>query len=163
MRLVILPAMVEYGLPPERIIGHREVDTTKTCPGSQFDLDVVRVMSQQTTGNLAEAERWHHTQAGGLGPLIALRRVAPGSPSREELASRLGWSLEALIELESSFTVPADDQVPTFARALGVSEHQVLEAFTLVAMDFHRQRLAEASARLGALHASSPKSTRRAA
>ena len=160
-RLVILPAMVEYGLPPERIIAHREVDSTKTCPGSLFDLDVVRTMSLQTTGTLAEAERWHHTQAGAAGPLIALRRVAPGSPSREELASRLGWSLEALIELESSFTLPADDQVPSFARALGVSEHRVLEAFTLVAMDFHRQRLAEASARLGTLHAT--QRTRRAA
>jgi len=163
MRLVILPAMVEYGLPPERIIGHSEVDSTKTCPGSQFDLDVVRMMSLQSTGTLAEAERWHYTQAGGAGPLVALRRAAPGGPSREELASRLGWSLQTLTELESSFTLPADDQIPKYARALGVSEHRVLEAFALVSMAFHRQRLAEASARLGALHATSPKRTPRAA
>ena len=163
MGLVILPAIVEYGLPPERIIGHREVDSTRTCPGSQFDLDVVRIMSLQSTGTLAEAERWHHTQAAGTGPLAALRRAAPGGPSREELASRLGWSLQTLTELESSSTLAADDQIPKYARALRVSEHKVLEAFTLMAMDYHRQRLAEASARLGALQAKSPKRTRRAA
>ena len=161
--LVILPAMVEYGLSPERIIGHSEVDPTRTCPGSQFDLDVVRIMSLESTGTLAGAEQWHHAEAAGKGPLAALRRGAPGGPSREELASRMGWSLQALIELESSSALPTDDQVPEYARALHVSEHKVLEAFALAAMDYHRQRLAEASARLGVLHAKSPKRTLRAA
>ena len=155
--LVILPAMVEYGLPPERIIGHHDVDPTRSCPGSQFDLNVVRMMSLESTGTLAGVERWHHAQAAGQGPLAALRRAARGGPSREELASRVGWPGERLTELESSATLPTDEQVPDYARALGVSEHDVLEAFTLAAMDYHRQQLAEASARLGVLHAKSPK------
>jgi len=163
VELVILPAMVEYGIPPERIIGHNDADSTRTCPGSQFDLDVVRMMSMQSTGTLAGVERWHHARAAGKGPLAALRRTAPGGPSREELARRLEWSLETLTELESSSTLPTDDQIPKYARALDVSEHRVLEAFTLVAMDYHRQRLAEASARLGVLHAKAPKPTPRAA
>ena len=161
--LVILPAMVEYGLPPERIIGHSDADPTRTCPGSQFDLDIVRLMSQESTGTLAGVERWHHARAAGKGPLAALRRTAPGGPSREDLASRLGWPLQALTELESAAALPTDEQIPEYARALGVSERKVLEAFTLAAMDYHRQQLAEASARLGVLHAKSPKQTRRAA
>ena len=161
--LVILPAMVEYGLPPERIIGHNDIDATRTCPGSQFDLDVVRLMCLESPGTLAEAERWHHDQAAGMGPLATLRRGARGGPSREELAIRLGWPLQTLTDLESSATLPTNDQVPEYARALQVSERAVLEAFALAAMDHHRQKLAEASARLSVLHAKSPKSTPRAA
>jgi len=161
--LVILPAMVEYGLPPERIIGHRDIDPTRTCPGSLFDLEIVRRMSLESTGTLAGVEGWHHAQAAGKGPLAALRRAAAGGLTREDLANLLGWPLETLAELESSAALPTDEQVPEYARALGISEHQVLEAFTLAAMDYHRQRLAEASARLGVLHAQPPKHTRRAA
>jgi hypothetical protein len=163
MRLVVLPAMVEYGLPPERIIGHGDANPNKTCPGTQFDLGVVRRMALQSTGTLAGVERWHHAEAAGKGPLAALRLSAPGGVTQEELASRLGWPLHQLAELESSDALPTDDQVPEYARALGVSEHQVLEAFTLAAMQYHRQLLAEASARLGVLHAQSPKRPRRAA
>ena len=83
--------------------------------------------------------------------------------TREDLASRLGWPVYQLAELESSGALPSDEQVPEFARALGVSEHQVLEAFTLAALEYHRQQLAEASARLGVLHAQSPQRSRRAA
>src|SRR5262245_45884776 len=161
--LVILPAMVEYGLPPERIIGHRDIDANRTCPGTRFDLEIVRRMSLESTGTLAGVERWHHEQAVGKGPLAALRRAAPGGPSREELASRLEWPLHAVASLESSTALPTDDQAPEYARALGISEHRVLEAFTLAAMDYHRQQLAEASARLGVLHAQPPKRSPRAA
>lgn len=163
VELVILPAMVEYGLPPERIIGHSDIDGTRTCPGSQFDIDVVRMMSLESTGTLADVERWHQAQAAGTGPLAALRRAARGGPSREDLANRLGWPLQTLTDLESSAALPTDHLIPEYARALDVSEHRVLEAFTLAAMDYHRQKLAEASARLGVLHAKSPKRTPRAA
>ena len=47
--LVILPAMVEYGLPPERIVGHRDFNPAKTCPGTQFDLETVRRMCLPVT------------------------------------------------------------------------------------------------------------------
>jgi len=163
MQLVILPAMVEYGLPPERIVGHCDVNPNKTCPGTQFDLGVVRRMALQSTGTLAGVERWHHAEGVGKGRLAALRRSAPGGVTQEELANRLNWPLYQLAELEASGAVPHAEQVPAYARALGVSEHQVLEAFTLAAMEYHRQQLAEASARLGVLHAQSPKHPRRAA
>jgi len=49
---------------------------------------------------------------------------------------------------------------PAFAQdpeRLARFEHQVLEAFALAALDYHRQKLAEASARLGVPHTKSPK------
>jgi len=161
--LVILPAMVEYGLPPERIIGHRDANPNKTCPGLRFDLDVVRTMSLESTGTLAGVERWHQEQGAGKGPLAALRRAAGGRVTPEDLANRLEWPLEKIAELESSAALPSDDQVPQYARALGISEHRVLEAFALATLEYHRQKLAEASARLGVLHAQSPKPSPRAA
>ena len=89
-------------------------------------------MALEPTGSLAGAERWHHAEEAGYGPLVALRHAAPGEPSREELATRLGWPLDALAALESSTALPTTDQVPEYARALGVSEHEVFEAFTLI-------------------------------
>lgn len=41
---VILPWMSEYGITPERIVGHRDYNPHKTCPGTRFDLDVLRRM-----------------------------------------------------------------------------------------------------------------------
>jgi N-acetylmuramoyl-L-alanine amidase-like protein/helix-turn-helix protein len=150
--LVIVPAMVEYGIPAGRIVGHRDFNPAKSCPGTRFDLEVVRRMSMETTGTLAGVERWHHAEGAGRGPLAALRRGAPGGPSQPELAGRLGRTVTAVSQLESGEILPWDDLVPEYARALGVPEHQVLEAFALAAMDYHRQRLAEASARADLLH-----------
>jgi DNA-binding XRE family transcriptional regulator len=152
VRLVILPAMVEYGIPVERIIGHRDIRTSKTCPGTQFDLEVVRQMSQESMGTLAGAEHWHHAESAGKGPLAALRRGSPNRPTQEALAEMLGRSVPTLAQLESSTVLPTDDLVPRYAKALGVSEHDVLEAFAVAAMDYHRQKLAEASAKAGVLH-----------
>jgi hypothetical protein len=39
---VVLPWMREYGIPPERIVGHRDFNPDKTCPGTKFDLDLLR-------------------------------------------------------------------------------------------------------------------------
>jgi N-acetylmuramoyl-L-alanine amidase len=39
---VLRPWMDEYGIPPERIIAHRDYATYKTCPGSRFDMDDLR-------------------------------------------------------------------------------------------------------------------------
>lgn len=62
--LAILPAMVEYGIPPEHIIGHRDMNPAKTCPGTRFDLEVVRRMSREATGTL-------HAQSPKRGPRAA--------------------------------------------------------------------------------------------
>ena len=164
VRLVILPAMVEYGIPPERIIGHHDIRKSKTCPGTHFDLEVVRRMSQGSIGTLAGAEHWHHAESAGKGPLAALRRGSPNRPTREGLATTLGLPDAMLAQLESSAILPTDDLVPSYAQALGVSEHEVLEAFALTAMDYYRQRLAEASAKVGVLHTQKPRrAARRAA
>lgn len=44
VELVIKPAMAEYGIPPEHIVGHRDFNPAKSCPGRLFDLEVVRRM-----------------------------------------------------------------------------------------------------------------------
>lgn len=42
----------EYGIPPERIVGHREVQNTQ-CPGERLDMNVLR---RAVTQRLAETE-----------------------------------------------------------------------------------------------------------
>lgn len=44
VRRIVLPWMCEYGIPPDRIVGHRDYNPAKTCPGTQFDLDRLRQM-----------------------------------------------------------------------------------------------------------------------
>ena len=39
---ILLPWMRLFNIPPERIVGHRDYNPDKTCPGRQFDIDVVR-------------------------------------------------------------------------------------------------------------------------
>ena len=152
VRLVILPAMAEYGIPVERIIGHGDISPAKTCPGTQFNLEVVRRMSQESIGTLAGVEHWHHAESAGKGPLAALRRESPAQLTQEALARSLELAPGTIVQMESGLVLPTDEMVPAYARALGVSEHEVLEAFALAAMDYHRQRLAEASAKAGILH-----------
>jgi len=43
-RRVIVPWMREYGIAPSQIVGHRDYNPSKTCPGKLFDLDLVRRM-----------------------------------------------------------------------------------------------------------------------
>jgi hypothetical protein len=131
VRLVILPAMVEYGIPPARIIGHRDIMRAKSCPGDQFDIEVVRQMSLSSMGTLAGAEHWHHAESAGKGPLAALRRGSPAKPTQQALAGVLGVPVAEIAQLESSTILPADDLVPGYAKALEVSEHEVLEAFAV--------------------------------
>lgn len=42
---VIKPWMKEYKIPTTRIKGHRDFASYKSCPGTKFDLDVVRKMA----------------------------------------------------------------------------------------------------------------------
>jgi hypothetical protein len=42
----LLPWMAAYGIPPARIVGHRDYNPAKSCPGSRFDLDLLRRMVQ---------------------------------------------------------------------------------------------------------------------
>jgi len=42
VRRIVLPWMREFGIPPEQIVGHRDFNPEKTCPGKAFDLDLVR-------------------------------------------------------------------------------------------------------------------------
>jgi len=44
VRRVVLPWMTEFGIPPENIVGHRDFNHEKSCPGSKFDLDILRGM-----------------------------------------------------------------------------------------------------------------------
>lgn len=44
VRRVVLPWMTEFSIPPENIIGHRDFNSLKTCPGKLFDLEVLRRM-----------------------------------------------------------------------------------------------------------------------
>lgn len=46
VRRVVLPWMVEYGIPADRIVGHRDFNPAKTCPGTRFDLEQLRRMVQ---------------------------------------------------------------------------------------------------------------------
>ncbi len=41
---VILPWMIDYDISPDQIVGHRDFNPAKSCPGKMFDLDVVRRM-----------------------------------------------------------------------------------------------------------------------
>lgn len=39
---VLIPVMDRYGITPDRIVGHRDYNPHKSCPGTQFDLSVLR-------------------------------------------------------------------------------------------------------------------------
>lgn len=41
---VVLPWMTEFGIPPERIVGHRDYNPHKSCPGTKFEIEQVRRM-----------------------------------------------------------------------------------------------------------------------
>ncbi len=41
-RRIILPWMTEFSIPADRIVGHRDYNPAKSCPGTKFDLDTLR-------------------------------------------------------------------------------------------------------------------------
>lgn len=41
---ILLPWMREFGIAPDRIVGHRDFNEDKSCPGRLFDIDEVRGM-----------------------------------------------------------------------------------------------------------------------
>jgi N-acetylmuramoyl-L-alanine amidase len=82
VQLVIVPAMVEYGIPADHIIGHRDANPAKSCPGTQFDLDVVRRMAAEALKTVSG------TGQAGQGPVAVLRRVSPARPARKARPKR---------------------------------------------------------------------------
>ena len=44
VRRVLLPWMSEYGIPPERIVRHHDFNPAKSCPGTQWDMGLLRRM-----------------------------------------------------------------------------------------------------------------------
>lgn len=44
IRRVLLPWMTEFGIPPENIVGHRDYNPAKSCPGTKFDMVLLRSM-----------------------------------------------------------------------------------------------------------------------
>lgn len=46
VRRILLPWMDAYGIPPERVVGHRDYNPAKSCPGKLFDLERLRKMLQ---------------------------------------------------------------------------------------------------------------------
>jgi len=46
VKRVILPWMRMFGIGADHIVGHRDYNSGKTCPGTQFDLDALRRMVQ---------------------------------------------------------------------------------------------------------------------
>lgn len=45
VRRFLIPWMDEYGITPAHIVGHRDFNPAKTCPGLKFDLDLLRRMT----------------------------------------------------------------------------------------------------------------------
>lgn len=43
---IILPWSREYGIPPENWVGHRDFNPDKSCPGTKFDLNLLREMGR---------------------------------------------------------------------------------------------------------------------
>lgn len=41
---ILLPWMLQFGIAPDRIVGHRDFNEDKSCPGRLFDIDAVRRM-----------------------------------------------------------------------------------------------------------------------
>lgn len=41
---ILLPWMFQFSIPASRIVGHRDFNPAKTCPGRLFDLDALRRM-----------------------------------------------------------------------------------------------------------------------
>jgi len=42
VRRVIVPWRTEFGIPVTNIVGHHDFNPAKSCPGTRFDLDLVR-------------------------------------------------------------------------------------------------------------------------
>ena len=40
----VRPWMLDFNISPDRIIGHRDYNPHKSCPGTKFDIEVVRRM-----------------------------------------------------------------------------------------------------------------------
>lgn len=41
---VIMPWAREFGIPPNKWVGHRDYNSLKSCPGKLFDINLLRIM-----------------------------------------------------------------------------------------------------------------------
>lgn len=48
-----------YGLPPERVKGHREFESGKTCPGAKWNLEITRELVRMKLHRSREIEEPH--------------------------------------------------------------------------------------------------------
>ena len=46
VRRILLPWMEAFSIPPERVVGHRDFNPAKSCPGLLFNLPQLRKMLQ---------------------------------------------------------------------------------------------------------------------
>lgn len=44
VRRIVMPWVAQYNIPADRIVGHRDYNPAKSCPGRLFDLDILRRM-----------------------------------------------------------------------------------------------------------------------
>lgn len=48
LKRVIIPWAIEFSIPPSNWVGHRDYNPNKSCPGTKFDLGVLKALANST-------------------------------------------------------------------------------------------------------------------